>query len=89
MLPIASLYSAGVRVSRSTILANAADDGQRRPQLVRGIGRESPELVERRFQAREGVVDDRRQPADFVVLVGDRQPLVQAIGGDASRFAAR
>ena len=65
---------------------DAANDRQRRPQLVRRIGGESPQLVERRVQARERVVDDRGQPADFILLVGHRQPLVQAIGGDASRF---
>ena len=83
MLPIASLYSAGVRVSPESDFADAANDGQRRPQLVRRIGGEAAELIERRFEARERVVDDRGQPADLVVRIRHRQPLVQAIGGDA------
>ena len=34
-------------------------------------------------------VDDRRQPSDFIVLVRDRQSLVQAFGGDPSRLAGK
>ena len=68
MLPIASLYSAGVRVSAEPDFADAANHRQRRAQLVRRVGREAAQLVERRFEPRERVVDDRRQPSDLVVL---------------------
>ena len=69
--------------------ADAANDRERGPQLVRRIGGESPQLAERRVQPREGVVDHRGQPADFILLVGHRQPLVQTLGGDASRFGRK
>jgi len=66
---MASLYSAGVRVFAQSNLTNATDHRQRRAQLVRRVGGESAKLLERRFEPCERIVDDRRKPPDFVVLI--------------------
>ena len=50
-------------------LADAPNDRKRSAELVRRVGGESPQLVERRFEPGERLVDDRRQPADFVRLI--------------------
>ena len=86
MLPIASWYSAGVRGCPEPDFTNAANDRERRAELVRGIGGESAELIERGFQPRERVVDDGGQPSDLVVLIRHGQALVQPIGRDPPRF---
>jgi hypothetical protein len=39
-------------------LADAADRHERGPQLVRGVGREAPQPLERLLEPREGVVED-------------------------------
>ena len=67
-------------------LTNTANDGQRRAELVRRVGRKAAQLAERRLEAGEGLVDDRRQPADLVVLIRHRQTLVQTVCGDALRL---
>ena len=53
-------------------LAEAPDDGQGSAELMGRVGRESPQLVERGLEARERIVDDRREPADFVRLILER-----------------
>jgi len=65
---------------------NATDDGQRCAELVRGVGREAAELLERRLEACERLVDNRGQPSNFVVLIRHGQALVQAVSRNASRF---
>ena len=52
---------------------------------MRRVGREPAELIERRFEPCERVVDDAGEAADFIVLVGNRQALVEAFSGDAPR----
>ena len=53
-------------------LADAADSGQRRAQLVRGIGGEPAQLIEGALEARERVVEDPCELAELVVGVVDR-----------------
>jgi hypothetical protein len=48
---------------------NATDDGQGGAELVRGVGCEAAELLERRLEACEGVVDHGGKPTNFVVLI--------------------
>ena len=59
--------------------------GERRAQLVRGVGDELPLRAERRVQAAEEIVDRVRQFAQVVIRLPDRQPLVQVRGGDPLR----
>ena len=48
---------------RDRRLADTAHDGKRRAELVRGIGGKAPQLVERRLEPGERLVDDgRRRP---------------------------
>ena len=66
-------------------LAHAANRRQRRPQLVRDIGREPPHLIERRFETTQRFVEHRRQTAHLVLWIGHRQPVGQARRGDRLR----
>jgi len=52
----------------------------------RCVSRKATELIERGLEARKRVVDHRRQPTDLVVLVRDRESLVQAVCRDSLRF---
>lgn len=52
------------------------------------VGRESPQLVERGFEARERIVHDGRQPADFVRLIWNAQALMQTLGRNASSLCS-
>ena len=70
---MASLYSAGRARLAEPALTDAANHRERRPQLVRRVGGKAAQLVERRLQPRERVVDHGGQPADFVVLIRHRQ----------------
>ena len=81
---MASLYSAGRARFSESGLADAANHGQRRAKLVRRVGRKSAKLIERRLESCEGLVDHRRKPSDFVVLIRDGQAFVQPFGGNAA-----
>ena len=73
----------------------AADDGQRRAQLVRGVGRELPHalfgvtaIVHGRRDAGRRVVKSGRQRSDFVAAGHDEAALrVVAVGQGAQRIA--
>ena len=66
--------------------ADATNHRERRPQLVRSVSRKAAELLERRFETSKCVVDDGSQPANFVMVVRNRQPLVQPLGRNSPRF---
>ena len=78
------LVGAGVAVLAQADFAHAADGRQRRPQLVRHVGRELPHLLERRLQTAEGVVEHRGEPAELVARAVDGEPLVEVGGGDGA-----
>ncbi len=69
-----------------TGFADAANHGERRPQFVRRVGREAAQLVERRLEPRERIVDHGRQAADFVVLIRDGDAFMQALGSHPPGF---
>src|SRR5262249_33039917 len=68
-----------------TYLADAADRGERRPQLVRHVGGETSHLLERGFETSEQIVDDGRQASNLVVRIVHGEALAQPLGRDAAR----
>ena len=78
------LVGAGIARLAQPDLSDAADGGQRRPQLVRHVGGELPHLLERGLQPAEGVVEHRREPAELVARAVDGQPLVEPGRGDGA-----
>ena len=63
----------------------AAQDGERRAQLVRGVGAELPRRRERPLEASQHVVQHGGEPAELVVRrVGGESPR-QVLGADAPR----
>ncbi len=63
-------------------LEQGALAGQRGPQLVRGVGGESPLSLEGGLQPREQAVEGVSEFLELVVRSVQGQPLVQAAGGD-------
>ena len=67
-----------------------AQRGQRRAELVRGVGEEPPLGLARPLEAVEHRVQRRREPADLVVAVGSRQAPARVAGAlDLARAARR
>jgi hypothetical protein len=88
MLPMMARYEIRglVAMTRAkTDFADAANRGERRPQLMRHIGGESAHLLERLFQAAQRGVEHGGEPAHLVVRIVHRQAIVEPRGGNRPR----
>ena len=64
------------------------DQGQRRLQFVRGFRRESPDLIECRFQSIEHLIQELRELGYFIADRSDRNTLAQVVRTDVVRRLA-
>ena len=80
----AQRHHRGVRVGQRH-LDQRALQRDRCPQLVRGVGDESPLRLKRGLEPAEQRVEGRRQLAELVAAAVDAKALVQVLGADLAR----